>query len=247
MFLTGAIADGGAQAVPASSLGGFRSSTRAGGLPFYLNSLIAGLSIDFVAAANGIGSGTLHVVDDDSLAWAPPGGAYGAAVTILPASSAIIEGTYPDRFISVTRNATQPLAGFAALQILDSYNEVIGQSDGTLPEAKTYRCICLKNGPTQQLTNLKIWIAHADNPIQIALENPSAQPSGSFQTIANQSTAPVGVTFVAPTSPTDPAVITIANLPANNQIGLWIARDLTSAQASPQYETSIAWQFTAVG
>lgn len=247
MYLTGAGSDGGAQAVPASSLGGFRSSTRAGGLPFYLNSLIAEVSIDFVSGANGIGTGTLHVTDNDSLAWAPPGQSAGASVTVLPSTSAILEGADPDQFVSVTRTGSDPLSGFAVLQILDSFNEVIGQSDGTLPQGKTYRCICLKNGPTQQLANLKIWIAQADNPIQIALENPSAQPSGSFQTIANQSTAPTAVTFVSPTGPTDPNVIAVASLPPNNQIGLWIARDLTSAPASPKRETSIAWQFTAIG
>jgi hypothetical protein len=248
LFLTGATADGGAQANPNLALGHFRSSTRGGGLGFYLKTAIAGITIDFVSAANGIGPASLHVAGPDSLNWSPPGNtAPGQAVTILAGNSAIVEGPTPDQYCSVTRTSPDPLAGSALLELRDVFNEVIGQADGTLPQGKTYRCICLKNGGTQTLKNVLIWIAHQDNPIRIALELPSAQPSGFFQTIANETTSPAAVTFVSPTSSVDPHVISVAKMLPNEQIAIWIERDLTAAAANPQRKTELAWSFTAIG
>lgn len=58
--------------------------------------------------------------------------------------------------------------------------------------------------------------------IAIGVEAPNSQPSGNFQTIANESTAPTAVTFSQPVS--DAAAINIGALGINNIYGIWFRR-----------------------
>ncbi|MHC4714991.1 MAG: hypothetical protein ACYTAN_17250 [Planctomycetota bacterium] len=58
--------------------------------------------------------------------------------------------------------------------------------------------------------------------IEIGKDAPTSQPSGNFETPADEFTAPSGVTFLAPI--TDANAIDIGNLNANEIYGLWIHR-----------------------
>lgn len=248
LYLSGAAGDGGAQADPALSLGHYRSSAPAGSATFIPPDL-AGVQVLFVSQACGPGAGALAAADPDSLAWAAPGDDAGPAVTVASGQTVLLESAAgPDTFVLVTRTAPDPLVGHATVQLLEHFNEAVGQANASLPApSKTYRCLFLKNGPTQIVRGLKIWLAAADNPVRIALETPGSQPAGFVQTIASETAAPAGLSFAAPVSSIDVNVLTVALLRPNEQVGLWIERDVHAAAATPQAQTAIAWSYQAVG
>lgn len=243
-WLTGAASAGAAQPEASLALGGYRSSSRAGSLGCLLTNAIRGIVIDYVSGANGAGVGSLNA-SGDLLVWTPPGDAAGAAATVLASSVGVVTGSDPTKFLNVTRDATATLTGTCSVEIVDVFNDIFGQSNGTLPAGATYRCVMLKNGPGQNLNNLKIWIGAQDNPIAIALETPASQPDGAVQTIANESTAPTGVFFSSPT--TSGGGLSVTNLAPNQQVGLWIKRDLTAASAAALARTRINWSYMAIG
>jgi len=66
--------------------------------------------------------------------------------------------------------------------------------------------------------------------IAIAKEAPSSQPSGSFQTIANESTAPTAVTFSQPL--TDTEAISIGTLNPGEIQAVWMRRVMPAGSAT---------------
>lgn len=66
--------------------------------------------------------------------------------------------------------------------------------------------------------------------IRIAKEDPSAQPSGFVQTIADESTAPTSVSWVTPH--TAATGINVGTLAAGNIYGLWIHREVIAGATS---------------
>src|SRR5688572_24900429 len=107
LYLSGAASDGGAQADPNAALGNYRSSTEVEVLAATITSPIANVTVDYVAGANGTGSGSLAATGADTLAWTPPGGTQGTAVTILNGETKILEGgsSAANKFIRVTRTS----------------------------------------------------------------------------------------------------------------------------------------------
>jgi len=82
----------------------------------------------------------------------------------------------------------------------------------------------------------------------IGLEAPSAQPDGTFDAPANESTTPAAVTFYTPTAEDDGNVLELPTLEAGQIYGLWIARKIpASAAAEPWARFVIKWSFVAVG
>ncbi len=244
IYLTGAASDGAAQSDPALSLGNYRSATQAGSLGYLLTRAIPGVRIDFIAAANGTGDGTLAAVGGQ-LSWTAPNGSGGGMVTIANGASAILEsGSAPQKFIRVARTSANELQGNATVSITDVYNDVIGQSNKETGDGKTYRLICFKAG-VSVVQNLKVWIDPDTDNVRIASESPSAQPSGYFQTIADETTAPTAVSFVTPDSAVHVDALT-ATLHPGEMLGVWVERDVPGA-ATPRIESILRWSFTAVG
>lgn len=252
IYHTGAGSHGDAQADPDDSLGGFRSSTRSGNRGFLIDSsAIQGLTIDFVSASNGEGLGALTAVDADELAWTAPGSeTRGAAVQILPGEQRLLEdGDDQGKYILVTRlaEATYDLAGSCAVRVLDVLNNVVGQANADIETGPTYRAIALVAG-SATVRNLLVWIQSADHPVQIADQAPASQPNGDVQTIADEETAPTGVSFVAPDGPEHVDVITIAELKPGEWHAIWIERDLSAeTDATPLASIELGYSFRAVG
>jgi hypothetical protein len=247
LFQTGAVSAGAGQADPALSLGGYRASNRAGGRSMLLGPALRGVRIDYAAGANGAGTGSLQATGAGSLGWTPPGGARGAAVAIANGQTKLIEGADPAQFVIVTRTSADDLAGAAAVELLDVCNDVLGQADGEVPAGTTYRCVCLKNGPAQTVTGLKVWLGDCTDDVAIALEQPGSQPDGAFQVIANEAAAPTGVSFVSPTSAAHADVITVAALGPDEQVAIWTRRDLSAAAATPKGRLSLGWSYRVTG
>ena len=104
LYLTGALTAGAEQPYHSLSLGGQRSSTEIG-LGHDLVNPIFGLVVDFVSYENGIGSGALAAISSSELAWTPPGGTQGSAVTIANGETKVIEGATASQYIRVSRTS----------------------------------------------------------------------------------------------------------------------------------------------
>ena len=83
--------------------------------------------------------------------------------------------------------------------------------------------------------------------VAIAVEEPASQPDGAFQTIADEQTAPKGVSFVSPTSDVHVDVISVATLGPSEQVAIWVRRSLAAATASARSRLGIEWSYRAVG
>lgn len=89
-----------------------------------------------------------------------------------------------------------------------------------------FRAVYLHNAnSTATMYNVKVWIV-SDTPgmdvINIGLGTSAI--GGTEQTIANENTAPSGVTFSAPTSFT--TGLLIGNIPAGSHKAIWIRRNV---------------------
>src|SRR5438045_1483018 len=131
LWLSGASSAGAAQPDAALSLGGYRSSTRAGSLASLLTNPIPGIRVDYVAGANGEGAGLLTADGTDAVSWTPPDGTAGSAVTVLAGEQRLLEAGdgETDKFVLVTRTAADDLVGLATVDLVRTYNDVLGQAD----------------------------------------------------------------------------------------------------------------------
>lgn len=102
-----------------------------------------------------------------------------------------------------------------------------------------YRCVYVHNNHgSLTMQNSVIWIASntpsADTTIEIALG--SSAINGTEQTIANENTAPTGVTFSAPSS--FGTALSIGNIPAGQHKAVWIKRIVNAAAAAYNSDTA---------
>lgn len=96
-----------------------------------------------------------------------------------------------------------------------------------------YRCVYVHNNHgTLTMQSAKIWIVtntpSTDTSIEIALG--SSAVNGTEQTIADETTAPTGVTFSAPAS--EGAALSIGDIPAGQHKAVWIKRIVNAGAAA---------------
>lgn len=97
-----------------------------------------------------------------------------------------------------------------------------------------YRCIYIHNANTTALTlqSPVIWIsaltASADDEVDIAIG--SSAVNGTEQSIANEATAPSGVTFSRPTSKA--TGLALGDIPAAQHRAVWIRRTVNAGAAA---------------
>ena len=96
-----------------------------------------------------------------------------------------------------------------------------------------YRCIYMKNTHgTLTLQSAKVWIQtqtpSTDTSVEIGLGTSAV--NGTEQTVANESTAPSGVTFS--TAANEGAALSIGNVPAGQHKAIWIKRIVSAAAAA---------------
>jgi hypothetical protein len=161
-YNTGAAADGNAQTDPDASLGNFRSGTEATLLDVSVQNPIANLDIDYVGGANGEGSGTLTVTDDDDVRYTPPGGSQGPTVTIANGETKTVEGGggATEKYVRVSRTTADALTGTATLVLTYTKGNVIALDDVSSSEASAgddeYRCVAIKNDSAETVKDVKV-------------------------------------------------------------------------------------------
>jgi len=96
-----------------------------------------------------------------------------------------------------------------------------------------YRCVYVHNNHgSLTLQGAKIWIQtqtpSADTDVAIGLG--SSAVNGTEQTVANEGTAPTGVTFSAPSS--FAGGLTIGDIPAGEHKAVWVRRTVNAGAAA---------------
>jgi hypothetical protein len=227
-YLTGASAAGKSQRDQAFSLGGFRSGVALRSMTWDCKQPMVGVEILGVGALNGRGPGSLEAITDDSLRWTPPGGVAGTTVTLAQGQEAKLFGFESGAWILVRRNSTLPMVGIHSVQCLDIYNNAIGMGNVASADAVAgevfYRAIMGKNEFTGPMADIKIWLdADVNSGIAIGYEVAVAD---EIQDIADETTAPTGITWV--TGTTSATGITIPSVSAGQSFGLWIRRTIAA-------------------
>lgn len=225
LFLTG----GATNTNPDLSLGGLPSSRRVRGLGSIVDyPIVAALRIDNVYPANGEGVGTLSITATGELTWTPPGASAGTPVAVPAGESRIVAGTDANKAVRVFKEA-----GLTALPSTSEAVELVPIMNGALAHANvshaqrlagvtTYRAIALVAPGAYGVTDLRLWmppVADAQAVFSLATETPVA---GSIQTIANETTAPTGLSWSTPTS--EGSALRIPPISPGSPIGLWIRR-----------------------
>jgi len=186
LYLTGASADGGAQADPDLSLGKNRSGTLATQLGIQVTDPIAGITILYAAGANGVGDGILTATGTSELKWEAPDGTQGAGVAIANGETKIIEdGGDPSKYVRVQRTSAGDLTGTATVTLADQFNNAAGMDNVASAEASAgdneYRCHAFKNESTSQVTAVKVWIGTLGTQMTSSAAQLGASGAGTIE------------------------------------------------------------------
>lgn len=208
IFLSGALADGGAQSFTYLSLGGFRSSSEVPNKKSATPSAtpIAGVTINFAGTANSNGTGTLtYTAAAKELQWTPPSGVIGLPVVFTANATKIIYANDVSMWVEVTVVFTSlPIANQTdSITILDNLltlNNLFDDVKNT--EAKVgivkHRGIFIKNTHVEEsIASAKMFIAlqrpFTEGLVEFAFENPINRLNGSIQTIDRENISPTGL------------------------------------------------------
>lgn len=94
-----------------------------------------------------------------------------------------------------------------------------------------YRCIYVHNANgALTMQNAVLWITANTTANRIAVGVGSSAINGTEQTVADENTAPTGVTFSQPT--TKGAAIALGNIPAGQHRAVWLRRTITAATSA---------------
>jgi len=234
------------QTGPLSALGGLPSSTFVDSLTPSRPAALPGIWIAHVSGSNGAGVGTLSVVSDTQMAWAAPGEAEGDPVTVAAGDIKILFSSTPSKYVIVQRRTVSTFRGSEAVGLVWTFNNWLGGSNFDSAEATAgaskYLALFFANAATAgDITNLKVWVDGTQaGLVEIGKEAPV---DGAIQLIADEDTAPTGVTFSAPT--TSGTALSIGTLTPGDSYGLWRKRYIVAAtDASPMTKARIYYSYT---
>lgn len=106
-----------------------------------------------------------------------------------------------------------------------------------------YRCVYLYNSGTVDAQATVVWLSAntADPDTQIALGLGTSAAGGTEQVVANESTAPSGVTFTEPAS--EGAGLSVGTLAAGSHKALWMRRTVNAAAGASSDTFTLAAAF----
>lgn len=234
-YHTGASATDEAQTDQSASLGGYASSTRIACRAALIDDNLFDVVIEFVGFNNATGYGYLRAPTTSTLAYTAPGDTEGTAVSIANGETKLIVSGDGISYVKVRRRSTTGLAGESRLRITQVANNAVAMTDAAAGDSATYRQVSFKNNGSLNINNLRFWLT-TSGP-RIALEAPDM--SGQTQEIADENTAPTGVTWNSAT--TRLAGLHLPLLEPGDEYRLWIERSagmLTTATPGDVLEIS---------
>lgn len=201
---------------------------------------LTGVTInDACGNAEGVGS-LYYSASAKTLSWTPYGGAAGTAVNVSVSGDYAIEGYGNSGLLMVTVVAAS-LPGSSVTNSITVANrtETIFDDvtkDESYAGVTRYRCLYLKNVSSDAKKAVKLYIADntpGADTVSIGLD--PAGVNGTAATIANENTAPAGVTFTAPTTVGE--ALSIGDLAANAYYPFWI-KELVPAGVTEQTDAN---------
>lgn len=116
--------------------------------------------------------------------------------------------------------------------------DVVSSAEASTGDTE-YRCVYVHNNHgSLTMQSAKIWISSntpsTDTAVEIALG--SSAVNGTEQTVANESTAPTGVTFSAPAN--EGASFSIGDIPAGEHKAVWIKRIVNTGATAYNNDTA---------
>lgn len=94
-----------------------------------------------------------------------------------------------------------------------------------------YRCIYLHNGNgSSEMLSAVVWISSNTPASRLAIGVGTAAVNGTEQTVANESTAPAGVTFSQPAS--QGAGLALGDIPVGQHKAIWLRRTVAAASGA---------------
>jgi len=243
IYLTGVATEGDPQTDPDGSLGGRRSGTILQSLTASAPVNVTGVVIDDVPAQSGPGAATLaFTFTGTTLAYTAPGDTAGAAVDVsADGTYELYSGDTANYMIVTVTAASLPASDQSDAITLTNVAEGLFDSVSSTEAAAgdtEYRAVMLKNDSAYTMYSAQVWIEtntpFADDSVEIAIEAPSG---GDIQTIADESTAPTGVTFYAAAGEAN--ALSIGDLAAGSNYGVWVKRvvSATSSRYADNYFT----------
>ena len=231
IFLTGVVADGNPQASPAASLGGNRSGTILKSISASAPVNITGITAVDVSHPCGAGVATLtFVFAAKTISFAAPGDAAGAAINVAAGGTfelySATAGKYMIVFVTAASlpvaNATDTVTLAAVVEnLFDSVSS--GQAQAGRVQ---YRGLIVQNNSAYTMYGGIVWIASntpfPDDQVDIGIE---ALGAGAMQSVANDTTAPTGITFFPAAS--EAAALSIGNIAAGGGYGIWVRRTVS--------------------
>lgn len=191
---------------------------------------ISGITV-LDAPRSNAGAGTLEYTTAGTLAtWASFGSAAGNEVNIGTTGRytlyaldgiqalriSVVAGSLPgsdaSTAITVSKNAGGLLDNITATDSINGHTN--------------YRCFYIYNVSASTLSNFRIWLYTVPSGSNIAIGLDPAGTGGSATTIADENTAPSGVTFTTPTNSGDG--LFVSSVATTGKFGVWVRRTVTA-------------------
>jgi hypothetical protein len=232
IYLTGVATEGDPQTDPDASLGGKRSGTILQSLAASSPVNVTGVVIDDVPAQSGDGSSTLSFsFTGATLTYAAPGDGAGQAVDVSSDGTYELYSNDTDKYMIVTVTAaslpsSDQSDAITLTNIAEGLFDSVSSTEAAAGDTE-YRAVMLKNDSGYTMYSAKVWIEtntpFSDDSVEIAIEAPSG---GEIQSVADESTAPTGVTFY--TAAGEGNALSIGDLAPGSVYGVWVKRVVTA-------------------
>jgi hypothetical protein len=125
----------------------------------------------------------------------------------------------------------------AAPATVDLLFDQVASAEATAGDVE-YRCVYLNNGNgSSSMLSTVVWIS-ANTPSSsttLAIGVGTAAVNGTEQTVADETTAPAGVTFTEPAS--QGAGLALGDIPTGQHKAIWLRRTVTAAAGATANDT----------
>jgi len=164
------------------------------------------------------------------LSWQPSGDADGSKVPVVISTAYALAAASTGTLL-VSTPATLPTTDAnISVTIAIPYGSLFDDIQGieSLQGNTDYRCFYLRNDDSSAHADIKLWCSQqpvGDDVVQLGLD--AAGINGTAATIANDTTAPAGVTFADANS--EAAALNIGTLAAGEYIAVWQKRSISAA------------------
>lgn len=211
---------------PSASLGGAISVRPVKGMTARYDVPVAGVIVEDATPENTEGEASI-AIDGDAVVYTPPDGDPGDPVTILAGERKIVYGADPTKAIRLYRPTGYTFEGTAEFHLVDTMNGVLGMSDVEHAErvagAIHYRAFFVK--ALADAGVVKLWVdTDGQATYSVALEVPTAD---TIQTIADQETAPAGVSWEDAAS--EGTALVLGTMTEGQTYGVWLRRTFPAA------------------